>query len=257
MAGVSEFDSELDLTDKTGVFEKLMSINEMDDQKEMAIEQGNLLLKIVDTWHEFTKVDFEALVDKCSQQSFTYSYENGYTLLHIAALKGKYGFLRVLLDHANPNYRYVTDNNGCVPLHRAADSGSVQCVRELLDGADPEYRYMTAKNGFTPLHYAAYGRHEDCIHELLDGADPKYRYMADKNGNTCLHFAACSGSTHCIRALLDGADSEYRSITNKNERTAFDEAKKHNRYEALELLKIGKVTWVWRTKNKVMKLFKY
>jgi ankyrin repeat protein len=151
--------------------------------------------------------------------------ENGYTVLHYAALdKDGADTVRALLGHgAHPNARTTRDTranttsgvslNGATPLFLAASRGHVENVRALIaGGADP---FMTTEKGTAPLHVATWGGDpyfrdwtEDEKKNLFDitkllvalGSDVN---SAGEHGWTALHGAAYKGVDAVVQFLVE------------------------------------------------------
>lgn len=123
------------------------------------------------------------------------------TLLTRAALWGRTGALRLLLEHGASVH--ACNRFGETPLHRAAEQGSVENARLLLArGADVN---AVDRNRRSPLHSAAYTGHLDVAAVLIQaGAQVDAK---DSLGQTPLREAAVSGSTEVFMFLLkQGAD---------------------------------------------------
>lgn len=164
--------------------------------------------------------------------------KTGWTALMIAALNGRDGCVRILLEAgADPNWSGGDPRHE--PLLQAAKGGHLQCARSLLEaGADPNARdvhdspaLLTAviaerpmaeritmmlidagadwraprRRGGTLLMDAALRGYEELAIRLLElGADPGER---DEKGATALHWAARMNKTGVARILLGaGAD---------------------------------------------------
>lgn len=128
---------------------------------------------------------------------------NGWTLLHLAASRGKERVLRVLLEKGGDAFArdYV---GGFSALHYAAMHGRTRIARLLLD-----YRWLDrtklvdgrSEDGWTPLHVAAhYGR--DSFVKLLLESGAHVDSLSDK-GTTALQLAIIRERTSCIRLLLE------------------------------------------------------
>lgn len=90
-----------------------------------------------------------------------------------------------------------------LPLHIAALTGNLGCVRMLLDhGADPTLG--DSRRGMTPLHLAAMKGHESCAKLLLQHAPEgvgvaSLAALKDRKGRTAARWAMKRG--HCELAL--------------------------------------------------------
>ena len=130
------------------------------------------------------------------------------SLLHYAAEKGNFEFVKILLlNGANIN---VKDwfNHKKYPLHYAAENGHFKVAEMLLaNGAE-----VDAKSQFqtTPLHHAAKYGHSEMAELLLENA-------ADINAqskfeNTPLHLAAQQGYPEVVEVLLKhGAKTDLKN----------------------------------------------
>ena len=162
-------------------------------------------------------------------------FENGDTVLHLAAMHKHYALLtqfitagaslesrnewedsplhiavkqndtvmveKILEAGANANAR---DTNNATPLHLAiANKDSQEIIKMLLNyGADLASRNIL---GETPLHIAMNQTHQELIALLLDrGADPNAR---DRNGDTPIMLALAKNNSTAAQILLTrGAD---------------------------------------------------
>lgn len=128
---------------------------------------------------------------------------NGWTLLHLAASRGKERVLRVLLEKGGDAFArdYV---GGFTALHYAAMHGRTRIAKLLLDfkGLDKEKLVdARSEDGWTPLHVAAhYGR--DSFVQLLLESKGYVDALSDK-GTTALQLAIIRERTSSIKVLLN------------------------------------------------------
>ena len=128
---------------------------------------------------------------------------NGWTLLHLAACKGKEKILRVLLEKGGDAFAsdYV---GGFTALHYAAMHGRTRIARLLLDFRGIDRSILVdarSEDGWTPLHVAShYGR--DSFVELLIGSLAEVDALSDK-GTTALQLAIIRERLNCIKILLE------------------------------------------------------
>lgn len=132
----------------------------------------------------------------------------GYASLALAAMYGKLGIARLLLDAgADVDGTIIDPDNGeqLSALHQAAMLQHND-VAELLiaHGADVNWLWDDEKEGWgTPLHIAALKNNVEMVSRLLDnGADPNLRSKFS-SGTTPLHWALREGNVECAQALLD------------------------------------------------------
>ncbi|KAK1616797.1 hypothetical protein QYE76_022314 [Lolium multiflorum] len=114
--------------------------------------------------------------------------------LHIAAIRGQYGAMKILLEHhADCNVVFST----CyTPLVAALTAGSLKCVKLLIKaGAD-----VKGLGSANPLVVAATEGLTDCLKWLLDaGADPN---VPDDFGHLPIELAASNNRREDVKILL-------------------------------------------------------
>ncbi|KAM0833004.1 hypothetical protein ACQ4PT_064507 [Festuca glaucescens] len=116
------------------------------------------------------------------------------TALHIAAIRGQYGAMKILLEHhADRNMVFST----CyTPLIAALTAGSLKCVKLLIKaGAD-----VKGLGSANPLVVAATEGLNDCLKWLLDaGADPN---VPDDFGQLPIELGASNNRREYVKILL-------------------------------------------------------
>lgn len=142
-----------------------------------------------------------------------------YTLLHIAAQRGRLDNVKFLLSYgANPDAR--DPGQGATPLHLCAEGNHVQVAEALLKaGADV---HAKDRAGRTPLHVAAYwGAAEVARILLAHGAEVNAR---DEDRQTPLHAATAgnAGAAAVVQILLEAQAD--RSATDREGKTAAERA---------------------------------
>jgi len=122
---------------------------------------------------------------------------DGDTLLHLSALYGHLGCVRLLIEHGHR--ANVADDDGALPLHDAAAGGYIEVARLLLDEA-PDTLNVQDGDGDAPLHNAARGGSEEVVALLIErGAD-----LELENGDFKTP-AGLAGGGSIISELIEGA----------------------------------------------------
>lgn len=123
----------------------------------------------------------------------------GRTAMHIAALNGESGCIRLLINARGVNLN-LQAKDGWTALHIASLYGKVECVKALVEaGADLEIRM---KDGCTALHCASTNLNESCMKILLDSGSRVN--IQNKAGHTPLHLASFYGKERFVKVVLDG-----------------------------------------------------
>lgn len=123
--------------------------------------------------------------------------EDGFTPLHIAALRNNFGFVNILLDNgANID---AEANDGSTALHCSTENNSPETLKVLLD----RKAKIDAKNklGHTPLHVAALRGKLEIVNTLItEGAKADAQ---DESGWTPLCCAVKCSHIEVVRALIN------------------------------------------------------
>ncbi|MGE3181857.1 MAG: ankyrin repeat domain-containing protein, partial [Phycisphaerae bacterium] len=154
------------------------------------------------------------------------SHERDHTALHLAAMKCRSGFVRMILEK-KPDATKVTIR-GDTALHLAADNPScVDVIEELIQyGVNPNVENVIT--GDTPLHVAARAHAWKCVKVLLDnGANPNHINGDGESPLIVSARAVSFGQQHeacqSITTLLEaGADL---TATSRSGRTAIELAR--------------------------------
>ena len=126
----------------------------------------------------------------------------GFTPLCLASQMGHAEVVQILLNAGAD--KEVTTTGGCAPLYVASRDGHAEVVQILLDaGADKE----AAQSGLPSLYIASQNNHAEVVQNLLDaGADIE---ASASGGLTSLRIASRNGHPEVVKILLDaGADRE-------------------------------------------------
>lgn len=151
--------------------------------------------------------------------------EDGMTPLHLAAINGHVGSLRLLVEwggQASPQ-----DSQGETPLFLALCEGHCQCIDVLLE-AGSSLQVVTT-SGYTVLHAAVSGNLPDTLRTLLVhlrtslGHSEVYCVVNHRNqdGNTALHLAVSRGYKRCAEVLCASPDVDL-TLRDRWNRTALD-----------------------------------
>ncbi|XP_078394826.1 inversin isoform X2 [Cetorhinus maximus] len=129
------------------------------------------------------------------------------TALHLAAQKGNYRFMKLLLSrHANWMQK---DLEEMTPLHLATRHRSPKCLALLLKFMAPGEVDTQDKNKQTALHWSAYYNHPEHV-KLLIKHDSNIG-IPDIEGKIPLHWAASNKDTtaiHTVKCILEAAPTE-------------------------------------------------
>ncbi|XP_073083145.1 inversin isoform X7 [Manis javanica] len=129
------------------------------------------------------------------------------TALHLAAQKGNYRFMKLLLTR-RANWMQK-DLEEMTPLHLATRHRSPKCLALLLKFMAPGEVDTQDKNKQTALHWSAYYNNPEHV-KLLIKHDSNIG-IPDVEGKIPLHWAANHkdpSAVHTVRCLLDAAPTE-------------------------------------------------
>jgi len=173
------------------------------------------------------------------------TYENGYTLLHLAVLAEQIPCIELLIKKGAHNIENTCGpvsynkpgkmwiNRVETPLHYAAKKGNSKIIELLLDaGANINSTYN--KFGSTPLHIATWFGHTDCVQLLI-----KRSAIIDNtndHGSTPLHLAAWRNEPLCLEILLDNGSDFLKKSTTGEGNTPLYLAAKAGSLECLRIL---------------------
>ncbi|XP_043921544.1 inversin [Protopterus annectens] len=128
------------------------------------------------------------------------------TALHLAAQKGNYRFLRLLVRRANSMQK---DLEEMTPLHLVTRHKNPKCLAYLLKNTAPGEVDTQDKNKQTALHWSAYYNNPEHV-KLLIKHDSNIG-IPDIEGKIPLHWAASSNdpsAVHTVRCILEAAPTE-------------------------------------------------
>lgn len=156
------------------------------------------------------------------------SRKSGMTPLHLAAAKGLYGVVQILLE--NKAEVDVQNSKGDIPLHLAVINDHFDVVQIFLErGVNIDVK--TCDN-FTSLHIAAEKGYEKVV-ELLLQRKASISIKSD-HGATSLHLAAKYGHISITQLLLNNEDDI--DANDKNHLTPLRLAAQHGHVGVVEFL---------------------
>lgn len=131
---------------------------------------------------------------------------DGYTALHIAAIKGQLEIIDLLIVKAGKDLAKKVDKHGQIALHWAVSNQDIRSSKSLMETLDPEdLLIQTNENKYTVLHIAAQMNQTQIVNDLLNHAG--YTHAAelarkvDQYGQTALHWAATMGNLEVCKRI--------------------------------------------------------
>lgn len=155
------------------------------------------------------------------------------TVLHAAVLANAAECVQFLLNSGGVSLTKF-DHHGMTPLHIAADRGMYQCLKIMLDFDTADIDIKTSKRKATALHLASENGYLKCAQLLID----KCALLNEINykGQTALYLASKAQSLECVEILLkEGANINYADV---DQRTPLHAAvcKPQHAYPVMEML---------------------
>ncbi|XP_057476228.1 ankyrin repeat-containing protein BDA1-like [Actinidia eriantha] len=150
-------------------------------------------------------LQFVKEVIKLSPGLARFSNNEGFSPMHVASIYGHVEIVQVLVDFDSGLCLVEDKERGIIPLHVAAMEGREGAVRVLLN-ACPESLQRVTKRSETVLHLALKNRHSACFKVLLEEIK-KYNQeellnWKDNEGNTVLHVATSLKLIEILEPLL-------------------------------------------------------
>ncbi len=153
--------------------------------------------------------EFSYITDLFRNEDITMDLGEGVTPLHMAAMMGHEGLIKLMISRYSPDLD-VKDSVGGTPLLFAVRGGHEAIVQILLDkGADVN---QSDNYEQTPLHAAIGLNNYATMIDLLVSSGAHINQQ-DVHGNTALHLAVQYGlSRNVVEALVNkGADANIRN----------------------------------------------
>ncbi|XP_067951906.1 ankyrin repeat, PH and SEC7 domain containing protein secG-like [Watersipora subatra] len=177
---------------------------------------------------------------------------DSYTAIMVAAKGSHTEACRLLLSpirRTADELLWMKRKDGWTVLHIAALRGDSECVELLIDTVSDERKYKfvaeTTEQGSTAIALAAAWGKRKCLESLLYSFSSLQRdsllNIQDNYLDTPLHRAAYSGETTALKVMLGSVSlvtvSSLLNIKNKYKRTPLEDAEFKGNKESSELLK--------------------
>jgi ankyrin repeat protein len=174
-----------------------------------------------------------ALVARMNQQGLSKTQNDGWTVLHEAAIYGMREVCEVLIPKVSPE---IFNTGTITVLYLAAREGMKKVCELLIPQIAPDAINVADKlMGETALHFAAKnGMTKVCT--LILNKCPEAINTVTHAGKTVLHFAALGGNKGLVELILQKAPEAVNVIDKEGVRTALQEATAKGYREICELL---------------------
>ena len=147
------------------------------------LDDVEILKKLTDIWPEFLSLNYPQR--QC---------QNGFTLLHVAALEGSLDTFKYLIDfHEIKNPK---DNQQRTPLHEAAVNGHFEMVQLILQNIVYD-NSLKDESDLTPLHLASKFGHLEVVQILVQKSND-IEIPKTVTGITPLHLASQNGHLNIV-----------------------------------------------------------
>ena len=135
---------------------------------------------------------------------------NGRTLLHKVAEKGKFTHCKSIIDHVED--KNPMDNRKRTPLHIAAYKGHIEVVKLIFDVVKD--KNPMENSGCTPLHAAAYGGHIEVFKLIFDAVGDKNPESFTELGKpmTPLDLAIIGDKLEIYQFIINNIQEEHQKM---------------------------------------------
>ncbi|XP_063964781.1 ankyrin and armadillo repeat-containing protein-like isoform X3 [Lytechinus pictus] len=161
---------------------------------------------------------FQTLARKCPASRLGNQDEDGYSLVHYAALHNRAQILQLLMiqgQDISVRRHHLTTQVGTTPLHLAAKSGSLDAALLMVSNHGD---MVSADNaGWAAIHHASFYNHAPIVRMFIRKFEDQMELETwDKLRQTPLLLAASSGALESVKILIELGAKILKTDMEKN-----------------------------------------
>ncbi|XP_071497237.1 ankyrin and armadillo repeat-containing protein-like [Diadema antillarum] len=161
---------------------------------------------------------FQTLARKCPAARLGNQDEDGYSLVHYAALYNRAQIIQLLMiqgQDISVRRHHLTTQVGTTPLHLAAKSGSLDAALLLVSNHGD--MVSADKMGWAPIHLAAFYNHAPIVRMFIRKFEDQMELETwNKLRQTPLLLAASSGALEAVKLLIELGSNIRKVDTERN-----------------------------------------